>query len=178
MTINDQSKRALRIFIFFFKFQFTWFEGLARCASMNMSLVTIDTKTKSDDIAALLKNNFNKHIFLWIGGCVNGTDPRQFVWIATGKEFTFSNWGTNQPDFSHHNEYCAHLDYSTTVTWNDNICQSTLGFMCENKHVQKCEEETKILSRVVGEGDEELNRLRKQLDGRVIFRDLIFNVRQ
>ena len=128
-----------------------------------MSLATIDTKTKSDDIAALLKKAFGKTVFLWFGGCVNGDNPRQFVWAATGKKFVFTNWGPGQPDFSNSKEYCAHIGSTTMDAWNDNSCTSKLGFICDyNQQVVKCDESDR----------------RKQLDGHVVFRDIIFNLKQ
>lgn len=160
---------------FLYKFQFSWYDGLARCASMNMSLVSIDSKRKSDDITALLKKTFGRKMRLWIGGAVNGVNPRQFVWIETGKKFVFTNWAPGQPDFAGSNEYCAQTGWTDNMEWNDHVCGLPFGFMCEPKQSHNCNENTKVthlpdIERV------DLSPVLKQLEGRVVFRDFILNI--
>ena len=142
---------------------------------MNMSLVTIDTKRKSDDITALLKNNFGKRVPLWIGGTVNGVNPRQFVWIATGKKFVFTNWAVGQPDFAGSNEYCAQTGWTDNMEWNDHVCGLPFGFMCEHKQLYTCHDGTKVAIQS-GIENVDLGPLLKQLEGRVVFRDFILNI--
>ena len=156
-----------------YKFQFTWYNALARCGSMNMSLVTIDSKNKLDDITALVNTSFSQGAHLWLGGCVNAIDPLEYVWVATGKKFEFNNWAPNQPDFSNSSEYCAHMRASTML-WNDILCTYQMGFMCEySQQVHKCVEEPKVVTRAESKRTEELDKL----NARIVFRDIIFNLK-
>ncbi|XP_065368433.1 lectin subunit alpha-like [Calliphora vicina] len=145
--------------------KFTWYDGLAKCANMNMSLVTIDTKLKSQEITSLLNDIFGKRIPLWIGGTINGVNPRQFVWISTGKKFTYTNWANGQPDFAGNNEYCAQTGWTNAMEWNDHVCSNQYGFMCEYSRYHQCQEETRKQQQMVGE----------MLPGRT-FRDIVFNI--
>ncbi|KAM7361029.1 lectin subunit alpha-like [Cochliomyia hominivorax] len=156
--------------------KFTWFDALTKCAKMNMSLITIDTKSKSEDVTDLLKNVFGKRTPLWIGGVINGDNPRQFVWSATGRKFTYTNWSNGQPDFAGNNEYCAQTGWTDNMEWNDHVCTLKFGFMCEYSRYHHCQNE--IDTRAKDETKKtELKTLLGELlpDGRT-FRDLIFNI--
>ncbi|XP_037822314.1 lectin subunit alpha-like [Lucilia sericata] len=166
--------------------KFTFYDALAKCASMNMSLVTIDTKLKSQDITALLTDIFGKRIPLWIGGVVNGNNPRQFVWLATGKKFTYTNWGPSQPDFAGNNEYCAQTGWTNAMEWNDHVCSNQYGFMCEYSRYHRCQEEmqTKLQEDMKNQQHFELKKIVedmlpkfKNIDGESrTFRDIILNI--
>lgn len=143
-----------------------------------MSLVTIDTKMKSQDITALLTDVFGKRIPLWIGGVINGDNPRHFVWISTGKKFLFTNWGPGQPDFAGNNEYCAQTGWTNNMEWNDHVCSNKFGFMCEYSHYYRCKNELDSKSKEENKKSELKGMLGDLLpDGRS-FRDLIFNINQ
>ncbi|TMW52748.1 hypothetical protein DOY81_002198 [Sarcophaga bullata] len=112
--------------------KYDWFESWAKCARMNMVLVTIDSKTKSDEINKLVLDSFGKKLILWVGGYALGSQ-RQFTWMATGEEFTYTFWYDKNPDFYNQEEYCAQIGWHTTMQWNDNKCTKKFGFMCEFK---------------------------------------------
>ncbi|XP_065357569.1 lectin subunit alpha-like [Calliphora vicina] len=170
----------------FITLKFTWYDGLAKCASMNMSLVTIDSKLKSEEITALLNEIFGKKTHLWMGGTVNGDNPRQFVWISTGRKFTYTNWGNAQPDFAGNNEYCAQTGWTNAMEWNDNKCFNKLGFMCEYSRYHQCQVEMqkKVQEEMMKQQQIELKQMvgEKQLGLKKVdvesrtFRDIVFNI--
>ncbi|XP_065363442.1 lectin subunit alpha-like [Calliphora vicina] len=164
--------------------KFTWYDGLAKCASMNMSLVTIDSKLKSEEITALLNDIFGKKTNLWMGGAVNEDNPRQFVWISTGRKFTYTNWANAQPDFASNNEYCAQTGWTNAMEWNDYKCFNKLGFMCEYSHQYQGEMQKKVQEEMIKQQQVELKEMvgqllhgLKKVDGESrTFRDIVFNI--
>ncbi|XP_065357557.1 lectin subunit alpha-like [Calliphora vicina] len=117
-----------------------------------MSLATIDTKEKSDDITSLLKKTLVNVNPLWVGAVANGND-RLYVWISTGNKVTYTNWYEGEPDFYNNNEYCLQTGWSNKIQWNDHECHKQFGLICElNQQYHFIEEiETKLQKEVVKE---------------------------
>lgn len=106
-----------------------------------MNLLTIETKTKSDEINSLLKPAYAKDSILWIGGILTHyPDNRNYIWIENGQPFTYTNWKLNNPDFSLNNEYCIQIVVDENIVWNDNVCENKYGLICE-KRLQNIENE-------------------------------------
>ncbi|KAI8119824.1 Lectin subunit alpha [Lucilia cuprina] len=63
-------------------------------------------------------------------------EKREFFWMTTGEEFTFTNWTSGNPDFSEKNEYCVQIGTGPHSEWNDNKCSKKFGFICEFKDHQ------------------------------------------
>lgn len=82
--------------------------------------------------------DLGKNLVLWISGYAVG-DQRQFMWMTTGEEFTFTNWTSGNPDFSEKKEYCVQIGNGPYMEWNDNTCTKKFGFICEFKE-QKCQQ--------------------------------------
>ncbi|XP_065365469.1 lectin subunit alpha-like [Calliphora vicina] len=118
------------------EYKYDWFESLTKCARINMTLLTIDSKIKSEDINQVVKKAFGKNVILWVGGYAIGTN-RQFTWIATGEEFTYTYWYASNPDFYNSEEYCVQIGWHANMGWNDNKCTKKFGFICEFKP-QEC----------------------------------------
>ncbi|XP_037821084.1 uncharacterized protein LOC119610067 [Lucilia sericata] len=97
---------------------------------MNMSLVTIDAKEKSDDITNLLSKTFGAVNGMWIGAIANGKD-HHYIWISTGNEMIFSNWSPGEPNFENSQEYCVLTGWTDKIKWNDGGCYSLQGVICE-----------------------------------------------
>ncbi|XP_046805797.1 lectin subunit alpha-like [Lucilia cuprina] len=114
--------------------KYNWMGALIKCASMNMTLVTIDTKEKSNEITDLLRNTFGNVNPLWIGAITSGANPLEYVWISTGNKFTFTNWAPGQPDFYMNQEYCVQTGWSDEIKWNDHYCFTNFGVICEYDH--------------------------------------------
>ncbi|XP_037822316.1 lectin subunit alpha-like [Lucilia sericata] len=127
--------------------KYNWFQALTKCASMDMSLVTIDSQEKSDDLNALLTNTFGTINPLWIGALLNDLSPRQYSWISTGDNLTYTNWADGQPNFLARQEYCIQVtsteDPDHPIQWDDEKCSRPYGFICEYSRYHNLEEEMK-----------------------------------
>ncbi|XP_065361565.1 lectin subunit alpha-like [Calliphora vicina] len=114
--------------------KYTWIEALAKCRKMNMSLLTIDTVTKSNEINQLVQHIFSKKVTLWVGGFRMRHPTHHFVWVETGKPFTYTYWEGKNPDFKGQNEYCIDIGWGNKMEWNDDSCNFETGFVCEPNH--------------------------------------------
>lgn len=106
---------------------------------MDMTLVTIDSKDKSDEITDLLRKTFTNINPAWTGGVAIG-DDRHFVWVSDAANAQFTNWSPGEPSFSDNNEYCLLTGWKSNLQWNDANCHSKFGIICEysqHYHVQK-----------------------------------------
>ncbi|XP_023305753.2 lectin subunit alpha-like [Lucilia cuprina] len=159
--------------------KYTWFDGLSECLKMNMTLVSIETQPKSEEINTLVKSIFKKNIILWVGGILTHyPDSRNYIWINTGEKFTYTFWKYLNPDFSLNNEYCIQIGSASDMEWNDNVCAVKYGFICEydekslraeqyklemERNLQKCQQDLKeqiILKDTHKMVSEELKNLR------------------
>lgn len=144
---------------------------------MNMSLATIDTKEKSDDITALLRKEIINVNPLWIGAVANGED-RHYVWISNGHTVTFTNWFQGEPNFYAKSEYCLQTGFSENLQWNDDRCHRSFGLICDygqnmdiRNKLQQLEDKTKNLQEELQDNETKLQaelvkkaQLQKDLD--------------
>ncbi|XP_065357602.1 lectin subunit alpha-like [Calliphora vicina] len=149
-----------------------------------MSLVTIDTEIKSQDITDLLTEIqvFDRHIHLWIGGAGRGT---KFFWVSTGKQFIYTNWATNTPYYQGDDTYCTQIGWRDDIKWFDYWCYRKNGFMCEYSLYYHCQEEMHTkLQEEIKKQDELKLKLEEMLSAPKVdseskqFRDLILNINQ
>ncbi|XP_065356067.1 lectin subunit alpha-like [Calliphora vicina] len=114
--------------------QYTWFDALGECLKLNMTLVAIETSTKSQEINTLVTETFGKTVVLWVGGIMTRNEhKRNYNWITTGQLFNYTFWkGTNNPDFTNDNEYCIEIGWGVNMEWNDDYCGRKYGFICEH----------------------------------------------
>lgn len=98
-----------------------------------MTLVEMETEMKFLEVKTLIKNEYKQQqmLYYWIGGIMSQQPKNHFVWISSGKEFTYSNWYGNNPDFHQGNEYCAEMQMHRDLQWNDNLCGNKQCFICE-----------------------------------------------
>ncbi|XP_065357591.1 lectin subunit alpha-like [Calliphora vicina] len=155
----------------FKKLQYTWFNALLKYNSMKMSLATIDTKEKSDEITDLIKNTFSKINPLWIGGVAIGTD-HHYVWTSTGDKFTFTNWAPGEPSYFSETELCLLTGWSDKILWNDHQCHKNFGVLCEYSELYNREQEieTKLQEEVVKE-----QKLQAELDKKRLLLQLLLD---
>ncbi|XP_037822321.1 lactose-binding lectin l-2-like [Lucilia sericata] len=141
--------------------KYTWFDALSKCARMNMSLATIDTKEKSDDITDLMKATFSNPNPLWIGGAATGSD-HHYVWISNGEKFDFTNWNPGEPSYYSESELCLLTGWNAELRWNDHQCHKTFGMLCELSQYYYWEEEIQEeLQREVADKQQLQNNLDK-----------------
>lgn len=155
-----------------------------KCASMNMSLVTIDTEIKSKDITDLLLgiHLVGRQTLVWIGGAGRGT---KFYWVSTGKQFVYTNWSANAPFYEGDDTYCVQIGWTEDMKWVDYWCQSLNGFICEYSLYHHCQEElhTKLQKEMKKQDELKLKLEEMQSAAKIDsesrrFRDLILNIHQ
>ncbi|XP_046806192.1 lectin subunit alpha-like [Lucilia cuprina] len=146
--------------------KYSWFEALIACIEMDMTLATIDSSTKSYEINTLVRNNFG-NVRLWIGGIMSRYPNRHFIWLATGKPFTYTNWQGNNPDFYGNNEYCAHIGWINDLQWNDIVCTNKQGFICEysqkDQQSKQMQQELQIATAKQQELQQQLEKNKQEL---------------
>ncbi|XP_005186728.1 lectin subunit alpha [Musca domestica] len=117
------------------KNQYTWQQALDECKKKKMSLVTIDSEEKANDVKTVLNEAFlflKKPIpRLYIGA--NDLDEfREFIWISKGDVFRYTNWEKGEPNnYKKLNERCVHIGFHGDEKWNDINCSRKYGFICE-----------------------------------------------
>ncbi|KAM7361457.1 uncharacterized protein ACRADG_012072 [Cochliomyia hominivorax] len=124
------------------EYKYSWFDALTNCVNLNMNLVAIETKEKSDEINSLLRKEFKNINTFWIGAVANGKD-RHYVWISNGHTVSFTNWHPGQPDFYNSNEYCIQIGRNNQFQWNDHDCVVEFGLICEFNR-KELEQEKKL----------------------------------
>lgn len=86
---------------------------------------------------------------MWLGGndefSSSNDTGRPFFWLKTGNKFKFSFWGPGNPDNYKDQEHCVHIhSFSALFQWNDAICNTKMGFICEDSHyVENCNKKIK-----------------------------------
>ncbi|XP_055325864.1 C-type lectin 37Da-like [Sitodiplosis mosellana] len=107
----------------------TWSEAKERCQLAGMQLATIDTREKYFHLRMQL-DDLNIGDGFWAYGTSIGRGT--FYWPATKQEFTFADWGPNQPDHFGGNEDCLDFrKYDGQYRYNDLNCNNRQGFVCE-----------------------------------------------
>lgn len=111
----------------------TWQQAKAAAESRGGHLVTV---TSGDEKNFLVSNGLAPHRY-WIGGVQDAAGPEKdggWGWV-TGEPWSYTNWGTGEPNDSG-NEDCAQWWNTPALgTWNDRACS---GF--ENGYVVEYED--------------------------------------
>lgn len=118
--------------------QYSWTEAFISCMDRNMTLVTINTEQKSNEINQLVKKIFNTNKNLWVGGIMSRYPQNRYIWLSTGKPFNYTNWDSSNPNFYESKQYCIQIGLNNQMQWNDYPCYEKLGFICESdeKHLK------------------------------------------
>ena len=99
----------------------------AYCKSKGGYLASIDNREESDMIDQLIQSGNNKAYFI-------GLEKKNKIWFtSTGKQATFFNWESSQPDNHLYNQYYARI-YRDIKKWDDTSAASldqTNGFIME-----------------------------------------------
>ncbi|XP_061400989.1 lectin subunit alpha-like [Musca vetustissima] len=118
---------------------------------MNMTLITIDTPERNEIIGKELRAKFAKSPNFWLGGNDLGVEGK-FTWSSTGKRFEFSNWSNHQPDNYKSYEHCVHFYWKTDLEWNDALCATKMGFICEeNRFLRSARHDMQVKKNVIDE---------------------------
>ncbi|CAC5417437.1 unnamed protein product [Mytilus coruscus] len=109
------------------------------CRTYNSYLATIETGGENSfltDTIELLKNGIGKRDIddrdFWLGG-TDEVIEGVWVWAATGKDFTYTNWFPGDPDNWKTGENCLELTWLDGIPgkWNDQDCSFVSHFICE-----------------------------------------------
>ncbi|XP_072397491.1 E-selectin-like [Diabrotica undecimpunctata] len=102
-------------------------DAIAACQAIGMSLVSIQTKEKSDAVNTAIQANHLANIF-WTSGQKIGNS---WFWLK-GEPFVFTNWNTGEPNNAKGNENCLTVFKSGAKSlWNDDSCDVKLIPVCE-----------------------------------------------
>ncbi|XP_005178145.2 lectin subunit alpha [Musca domestica] len=108
--------------------KFNWYQAWEECLNRNMTLITLDSFYKQQQIDGIIQMNYAKKLTFWMAAHDNAVDKRH-TWATTGKILSFTNWAKDQPNYAA-NDHCL-LTHDSTGQWHDFPCTSKLGFVCE-----------------------------------------------
>ena len=108
----------------------TWIEAFNYCQRLGGHLVVIDSKEENSFVSGLIKET------VWLGA-VDSLKEGTFIWLD-GKNMSYSNWATNQPDNDKSNaeggeDFVSMYGPETSQSgkWNDVYSYAQYGFVCE-----------------------------------------------
>ncbi len=118
-----------------------WVQAKKYCEDHNSYLAAITSEEENKEIASLVKRHGEE---AYIGGIRKDADNFRWV-VASGEEFTYSNWRAGEPDYHNHGicqirdpygEYAKenYIGMYTDGTWNDYMVMSssTNAFVMES----------------------------------------------
>lgn len=131
----------------------------------NMTLVTINTEQKSNEINQLVKKIFNTNKDLWVGGIMSRYPQNRYIWLSTGKTFNYTNWDSSNPNFYESKQYCIQIGLNNQMQWNDYPCYEKLGFICEfNEKYLKYEKLQQEMNKLIEEKEMREKMLQQELE--------------
>ena len=136
--------------------KYNYANGLAYCQANSLLTPVILNSDENDFIRGEITDR------TWIGGndfAKEGT----FVWSATGRTFTYTNWdsSTSEPNNQGGEEHCAEMLSWGPGLWNDAVCSDLFNVICFecvegekfSQISQQCTNETQLAPvNIVGHG--------------------------
>ncbi|XP_072397493.1 macrophage mannose receptor 1-like isoform X2 [Diabrotica undecimpunctata] len=105
----------------------TYQEAIAACQAVGMSLVSIQSKEKSDAVNTVIQAS-PSNVNFWTSGYKN---KNKWFWLK-GDPIVFTNWNVGAPKNEGSNEGCLMVFKSGTGSlWNNAHCDSKLFPVCE-----------------------------------------------
>lgn len=121
-----------------------------------MSLISIETREKFEQINKLVKKNVGMN-FLWIGGyALPNSDPLKFLWVRSGQILNYAYWESGNPRTGYGD--CIQSGFSN-MAWFNYHCRDKVGFICESLPPTSIIENNKIK-----EMEKKLQDLQQQLE--------------
>ncbi|XP_028135149.2 L-selectin-like [Diabrotica virgifera virgifera] len=116
-------------------FEGNFFAAYQFCKSRNMDLVSIETEAENDRIQQYLieKGLPSPYSIQFWTSAANTLQGGKWMWLATGKEVKYFNWGFGEPLFVPNFENCivVRLGKEHGVTWHDLNCLLPGYAICE-----------------------------------------------
>ncbi|XP_045479164.1 lectin subunit alpha-like [Harmonia axyridis] len=115
-------------------FKANFFKAMQFCRDRGMNLLSIESEDENKRISEYLLKHANGIEEFWTSGTDLGEEGK-FVWLSTGKYFTFTYWSYPQPDNAGKlGEDCVEIwKLPDRWAWNDNKCTIEFHFICEMK---------------------------------------------
>ncbi|XP_050518116.1 macrophage mannose receptor 1-like [Diabrotica virgifera virgifera] len=112
----------------------TWYQAMLHCNSLNMDLVSIETKQENDFLFNQMKallGDLSEYQF-WSSGTTLPYD--KWVWMTSGRPIFYTNWEAGEPN-NGPNEHCLEIKYiyKRGLTWNDVKQDVKSHALCEAK---------------------------------------------
>ncbi|XP_028129359.1 C-type lectin mannose-binding isoform-like [Diabrotica virgifera virgifera] len=115
--------------------QVTWSDAIIACQAVGMSLVSIQSQAKQDEIINYLEvrkvNYTGLDNSIWISGN-RRLDKVKWFWLAV-EPIIYTNFLPGEPNNSGGNEECLTVVYSGRPGWNDIACSSKFYPLCEKE---------------------------------------------
>nr|XP_022305689.1 macrophage mannose receptor 1-like [Crassostrea virginica] len=96
------------------------------------SLATIDDAGTQKFLANFMRSTGVRAFYF---GATDIVHEGTWVWVSTGKVFTYTNWGPQQPNNRGGDENCAVLrdsaDQVFHMQWGDSPCTTEINYICE-----------------------------------------------
>ncbi|XP_072398718.1 perlucin-like [Diabrotica undecimpunctata] len=123
------------LYYFGYTFKGNWFQAMEHCKSLNMDLVSIESKPENDFLYNRMKDFFGGGAEYWFWTSGTTLPDAKWVWMRTGRPIVYANWFPNQPDNAGNNEKCMEVryNYKNGLQWNDNNQNANLHALCEAK---------------------------------------------
>jgi len=85
--------------------------------------------------AGIITRNSSHASYSWklISSILAGSAPNIFVTIFN--RMNYSNWYQGQPDNNGGNENCINIFSDQGYKWNDEACDQSYCFVCENRNI-------------------------------------------
>jgi len=112
----------------------SWDSAKKSCESLNASLVEIQTVEKQFILESFLGQfggESNKLVVIWLNG--HRESSGKWKWITSGKEFTYTNWGSGAPTAVGGNDYIyMHFDNVDNFgKWYNYVATGPFHVVCE-----------------------------------------------
>ncbi|XP_070552321.1 lactadherin-like [Ptychodera flava] len=107
---------------------YTYDEARTVCSGLDSSLAKVEN---AEEDLFLKGYTRGKAVNLWLGA-TGGEHEGSWTW-EDGTPVTYTNWAPGQPDNAGGGEQCLHLYGAGNSKWNDNVCTTPMGFICEKE---------------------------------------------
>ncbi|KAM7355861.1 uncharacterized protein ACRADG_001806 [Cochliomyia hominivorax] len=116
--------------------KYTFTEALIACMEMNLTLLAMDSHTKTKEINRIFEFDIGRNEKVWVDGIFSRYPQHHFVWLSTRKQFVYTDWDYNSPNFYDKDQFCVNIGHSN-MEWNDEFCNFQHGFICEPDPLQQ-----------------------------------------
>ncbi|XP_070552324.1 lactadherin-like isoform X2 [Ptychodera flava] len=107
---------------------YTYEEARTVCSGLGSSLAKVEN-VQVDLFLKGYKSRYDGNLWL---GATDAKHEGKWTW-EDGTQVTYTNWAPGQPDNTGGREHCLHLCKDWDLKWNDRVCTTHMGFICEKE---------------------------------------------